>query len=438
MVIDGWHDAHLEDIAELTVGHVGTMANEYVPSGIPFLRSLNVEPFRINTNDLKYINRDFHMKLSKSQLHPGDLVIVRTGKPGACAIIPDWLKEANCSDIVIVRPNSMVDNQFLMYYINSIATPHVAAHLVGAVQQHFNVGSAKKILVHFPSLTEQRTISHILSTLDKKIELNRKMNQTLESISQAIFNSWFVDFDPVKAKASGESTESICHRLGITPEILALFPDSLEDSSRGEIPKGWNVKSIEILCDSITSGGTPARKNIEYWEGGTIPWFKTGELLDGPLLDSEEKITPKALDNSSCKLWPAGTILFALYASPTVGKLGVLSRPGTSNQAAAGLIAKQKYGVPFLKQTLLSVRAELQNIAVGAAQQNINQGILKSHPVVVPRSDAALHFSNFISPLFEQQKSLLIQSSFLISIRDTLLPKLLSGEVSVKPEKVIA
>lgn len=146
MTVDEWSNVCLEEIAELTVGHVGSMVNEYVPSGVSFLRSLNIEPFRININDLKYITPEFNSKLSKSQLRPGDLVIVRTGKPGACAIIPDWLQESNCSDLVIVRPSSRVDRQFLMYYINSVAIQHVAAHLVGAVQQHFNVSSAKKSL----------------------------------------------------------------------------------------------------------------------------------------------------------------------------------------------------------------------------------------------------------------------------------------------------
>src|SRR5690606_24312717 len=152
-----WRDVFLEDVAaEITVGYVGPMASEYVEAGIPFLRSQNVEPLRINDNDLKFITPEFHQNIQKSRLTPGDGVIVRTGKPGSCSVIPDSLTEANCSDIVIVRCGAELDNRFLSYYINTVATAHVNAHLVGAVQQHFNVGSARKMRINLPPLPEQK------------------------------------------------------------------------------------------------------------------------------------------------------------------------------------------------------------------------------------------------------------------------------------------
>ncbi|MGD9779625.1 restriction endonuclease subunit S [Methanomethylovorans sp.] len=299
----------------------------------------------------------------------------------------------------------------------------------------FNVGSGVPTLnrnhihpisVSIPSnVHEQRAIAHILGTLDDKIELNRRMNETLEAMARAIFKSWFVDFDPVRAKAEGRDT-------GLPEEIADLFPDSFEETELGEVPEGWRIDTVESLCESITSGGTPARKNPLYWEGGTIPWFKTGELLDGPLLKSEEHITEAALTGSSCKLWPAGTILFALYASPTVGRLGVLTRPGTSNQAAAGLIAKSEYGVPFLRRLLLEARVNLQTIAVGAAQQNINQGVLKSYRAVIPKADVAVMYSRIISSLDEKQIALSEEAYTLAELRDTLLPKLISGELRLR------
>jgi len=178
--------------------------------------------------------------------------------------------------------------------------------------------------------------------------------------------------------------------------------------------------------------------NHVFWENGTIPWFKTGELLDGPLLDSDEHITETALENSSCKLWPAGTILFALYASPTVGRLGVLTRPGTANQAAAGLIAKSAYGVPFLRRVLIQAREKLQTIAVGAAQQNINQGVLKAHRVVVPNAGVAETFSRLMAPFDDRQVAVAEQSRTLAALRDTLLPKLLSGELRVDTTTLVA
>ena len=258
------------------------------------------------------------------------------------------------------------------------------------------------------------------------------MSETLEAMARALFKSWFVDFDPVRAKMEGRDP-------GLPKEIADLFPSRMVESELGEIPQGWGVGSVESICESITSGGTPARMNPLYWEGGSIPWFKTGELLDGPLIDSEEHITQAALDGSSCKLWPAGTILFALYASPTVGRLGVLTRSGTSNQAAAGLIAKAEFGVPFLRRLLLDARLKLQTIAVGAAQQNINQAVLKSHRTVIPAHRTASAYSRLVAAADNRQVALAKEISALAALRDALLPKLISGELRVNDaERVVA
>jgi type I restriction enzyme S subunit len=198
-----WREVRLEEVAdEITVGFVGTMSSEYIDSGIPFLRSQNVEPLRVNHKDLRFISPEFHKKIGKSRLSPGDVVIVRTGKPGACSVVPDWLVDANCSDLVIVRCSRELNNQFLAYYINTVATDHVTAHLVGAVQQHFNVGSARTLRINLPTLAEQQAIASVLGSLDDKIELNRRMNETLEAMALALFKSWFIDFDPVRAKTS--------------------------------------------------------------------------------------------------------------------------------------------------------------------------------------------------------------------------------------------
>jgi len=278
--------------------------------------------------------------------------------------------------------------------------------------------------VLLPSLQEQKAIAHILGTLDDKIELNRKTNETIEAIAKALFKSWFVDFDPVRAKAEGRPT-------GLPAEISDLFPDSFEDSELGEIPSGWSISCVNDLCEWVSSGGTPSRSRKDFWENGNIPWFKTGELNDAPLLDSAEKINELALGNSSCKYWEADTILFAIYASPTVGRLGVLTESGTSNQAAAGLKAKGVIGTPFLRRTLLFSRDELQNIAVGAAQQNINVQILKDHKVVAPGIPLASVYSKTISPLDEQQICLAKSTRELCLLRDALLPKLISGELRI-------
>jgi type I restriction enzyme S subunit len=361
---------------------------------------------------------------AKPQHH--DVILSRRCNPGETAYVPSGLECALGQNLVLLRADGKkLFPPFLRWLVRGKDWwEQVGTFInVGAVFDSLRCADIPNFSMPLPPLAEQKAIAAVLGALDDKIELNRRMNATLEAMARALFQSWFVDFDPVRRnKDEGGRTKD---------EISALFPDSFQESELGQIPKGWEVKTVESLCDVITSGGTPARMQKAYWEPATVPWFKTGEFLDGPLIDAEEKISEEGLANSSCKLWPAGTILFALYASPTVGRFGVLTKPGTANQAAAALVAKPAYGVPFLMGLLYEARAELQRVAVGAAQQNINQGVLKSHIVIAPPPALAKAYSETVAPWFEQRIKLAEQSRTLATLRDTLLPKLLSGELSV-------
>ncbi|MBV6437923.1 MAG: hypothetical protein AELANPGJ_03218 [Anaerolineae bacterium] len=249
------------------------------------------------------------------------------------------------------------------------------------------------------------------------------MNATLEAMARALFKSWFVDFDPVRAKAEGRDP------AGMDAETAALFPDAFEDSPLGEIPRGWRVGTVVDLCESIANGSTPSRKRADYWVGGDIDWFKTGELNDSILIASEEKITTLGLNESSCKLWPESTVLVALYASPTVGRLGMLSKVATANQACSGLVARQDIGHWYVFHAVLFERDRLQSYAVGAAQQNISQRVLSAHPVVVPNHVVCRRYHQLVLSLFERVQLNLEESIALAEMRDTLLPRLMRGEL---------
>ena len=179
---EDWKIYKLEDLAKrVTVGFVGSMAQEYIEEGIPMLRSQNIKPFSLDFNNLKFISQKFHKKIIKSSLREDDVAIVRTGNPGTACVIPRGLAELNCSDLVIVTPDkNKLDPHFLCFYFNSIAGHYVSAQLVGAVQQHFNVGAAKLMKIKLPSIHEQKEIVDILKSIQDKIELNLQMNKTLE------------------------------------------------------------------------------------------------------------------------------------------------------------------------------------------------------------------------------------------------------------------
>ncbi len=426
MASNGWREVTLEEVArEITVGHVGPMASEYVPNGIPFLRSQNVEYLRINTEDIKFITPEFHERLRKSSLSPGDVVIVRTGKPGTCAVIPGSLPTANCSDLVIVRCGDDLDSRFLVYYVNSVASHHVASHLVGAVQQHFNVGAARTMRLHLPSVHEQRAIAHILGTLDDKIELNRRMNETLEAIARALFKSWFVDFDPVRDKAADRDT-------GLPKPVADIFPDHFEASELGEIPAGWEVKAISNLTD-VVGGSTPSTAKAEFWEGGRHCWATPKDLasLSSPLLlDTERRVTDAGLAEISSGLLPAGTVLLSSRAP--IGYLAVAETPVAINQGFIAMKAKESVSNLFLLLWARSAHEEILSRANGSTFLEISKSDFRTIPVARPPKAVFGAFESFARPLYRSVVGNVHESRTLASLRDTLLPKLVTGELRVK------
>jgi type I restriction enzyme S subunit len=422
-----WRTVKLEEVArEITVGFVGSMVQEYVTDGIPFLRSQNIEPFQINNKDLKFISPAFHKKIKKSSLAPGDVIIVRTGKPGACALVPEWLEDANCSDIVIVRCGPELDARFLVYYVNSVASHHVASHTVGAVQQHFNVGAARKLQLHLPLLEEQRRIAHILGTLDNKIELNRQLNATLEQLARALFQSWFVDFDPVRAKASGEAPASICRRLGLTPELLALFPAALEESALGEVPVGWKVSTIGAEMNTVL-GGTPSRNKPEFW-GGNIPWINSGKANEFRITEPSEFLTEAGLKGSAAKMLPLRTTVLAITGA-TLGQVSLTEIEASANQSIVGLIGNERVPNEFVYCLIKANIGRLLERKTGAAHQHVNKNDVNELKIILPSASAVNAFVEQVNPMFDLIKTQAFESNQLAALRDELLPKLLAGDV---------
>jgi type I restriction enzyme S subunit len=422
MAVEEWQDLLLEEIAaDVTVGYVGPMATEYVAEGIPFLRSQNVEPLRINDSELKFITPEFHERLRKSALSPGDVVIVRTGKPGACAVIPFSLPVANCSDLVIVRCGPRLDPQFLAYYVNSVAAHHVDSHLVGAVQQHFNIGSARKILVHLPSVAHQRAIAQVLSTLDDKIELNRRMNETLEAIARALFKSWFVDFDPVRAKAEGRDTRLAQH-------VADLFPDSFVDSELGEIPKGWRIQTVNHIAkiNARTLGNGDSLDFLDYIE---ISEVIRGEI--GTVQKYERGTEPS---RARRRLTHGDSVLSTVR--PDRGAHFLCLNPPETLIASTGfaVLSPRDANWAFLYSAVTrpEIGDELGRLADGGAYPAIRPEVIGSRSLVIPsQSGIVAAFQRLAGPLFNRTRVARTEAKTIAALRDTLLPKLISGELRV-------
>ncbi|HEX4022388.1 MAG TPA: restriction endonuclease subunit S [Acidobacteriaceae bacterium] len=438
-----WPEVALEEIAdELTVGFVGPMATEYVSEGIPFLRSQNVESLRVKTSDIKYISLAFHERIRKSALQPGDVVIVRTGKPGACAVIPSSLPVANCSDLVIVRCGERLLPEFLAYFVNSAATHHISSHLVGAVQQHFNVGAARRILIPLPTIPEQRNIVHILGTLDDKIELNRKTNETLEVMTRTLFKSWFVDFDPVRAKAEGRDP-------GLPAHLSDLFPDSFENSPLGDIPKDWCVGVLDDLVAHVLGGdwGKDISSNendvlVRCIRGADIPDLQKGGTGKMPCrylkVSSAEK---RRLNDGDLVIEISG-------GSPTqsTGRSVLISddllqrvdAPIACSNFCRLLRLKSKSYAKFVYLWLLTLYANDEFLQYENGTTGIKNFAFSlfssSYKLMVPPPPIVTAFEHLVDPLFSKQKANAAEADTLAALRDTLLPKLISGEIRLVHE----
>jgi type I restriction enzyme S subunit len=289
--------------------------------------------------------------------------------------------------------------------------------------------------VKLPPLPEQRAIAHILGTLDDKIELNRRMSETLEAMARALFKSWFVDFEPVRAKMEGRwrPGESL---PGLPAHLYDLFPNRLVPSELGEIPEGWEVQPYTAMVDVI-GGGTPKTSVSEYWDGD-IPWFS---VADAPanhqvwVMDTQRTISRAGLEASSAKILPVGTTV--LSARGTVGRLALVGIPMAMNQSCYGLRGKIDRLGFFTYFATRQVVSLLQQRTHGSVFDTITRDTLATVDVIVPPAAFIEAFENCVLPIMGRLRHGLVESRTLAQLRDTLLPKLISGELRVREAELL-
>jgi type I restriction enzyme S subunit len=335
------------------------------------------------------------------------------------------------------------DPRFISYFLRTI---DFYAYSDKAAVPGVNRNHLHSAIVRIPEPTTQRAIACILGSLDDKIELNRRMNRTLEEMARAIFKSWFIDFDPVRAKArvrrehpkwtDDQVSRAACPKL--KPEIARLFPDSFEDSELGEIPKGWAVKTIGDLAE-IVGGSTPRTTEAAYWDGGTHAWATPKDLskLSVPvLLETERQITDEGLAQISSGLLPAGTVLLSSRAP--IGYLAIAEVPVAINQ---GFIAMKPRGGVSNLYLLFWARAaheEIVSRANGSTFLEISKSSFRPIPLVAPPPNVFAAFEHVAKPLFAKLVSNERESRILAALRDALLPKLISGELRIPDADRIA
>ncbi|BFL71527.1 restriction endonuclease subunit S [Anaerococcus nagyae] len=266
----------------------------------------------------------------------------------------------------------------------------------------------EEVFINVPPIKIQNNIAEILLNIDKKLEINNKIIENLESQAQAIFKSWFVDFEP--------------------------FQDGdFEESELGLIPEGWDVNQVGKIT-SCKLGGTPSRKKEEFW-GGEIPWINSGAVNKERILQGAEYITEEGLNSSSTKLLPKKTTLVAITGA-TLGQVSLLEIDCCTNQSVIGILENEEMPYEFI---YLFIKENIKKIILnqtGAAQQHINLNDIRTTKILIPDSSAMGLFKGLMSPIFMQIENLYFQNQTLAQTRDTLLPKLMSGEIDISNIKI--
>ena len=446
-----WPKTQLQELSlDLTVGFVGLMSSLFVDGGVPLLRGKNILPYRLELTDLKYISSETHQKWKKSSLKAGDVVIVRVGQPGTACVIPDGLGDLNAASLVIVRPNkNQLDPFFLCYFLNSIWGQNLVSSLiVGSVQQVFNVKTAATLEIPSPPITMQRAIAHVLGALDDRIELNRRMNETLESMAQALFKSWFVDFDPVidNALASGKEIPvelsvraAVRAAIGdkrqpLPAEIRTLFPDEFTDSEElGWIPKGWEVASFSKYAalnqSSWTKKNTP--ENVQYVDLSNTKEGKINLVVSYAFADAPSRARRILKQHDTI----IGTVRPGNSSFAYVHKEGLT---GSTGFAVMTPTEKRCRSFVYLGLTQDKVIGKFAHLADGAAYPAIRPEVVANFESIFPTADLIESFDSCVYPWIEQIGKHEEQAGTLAQLRNTLLPKLLSGEVRIQDvEKMV-
>ncbi|WP_294625888.1 restriction endonuclease subunit S [uncultured Bilophila sp.] len=424
-----WPTYMLEDCMEAIIDYRGKTPKK-TTFGIPLITAKIIKKGTILPVE-EYISPDDYNEWMRRGLpKQGDVVLTTEAPLGEVAQLQNS-KVALAQRVVTLRgKNGFLDNTFLKYLLldnsvqNLLKSKSTGTTVTGIKQREL-----RKIKLSFPPFSEQQAIAHILGTLDDKIKLNRRQNATLEAMAQATFKDWFVDFGPVRAKMEGRQLECMSR------EIADLFPDRLDGEGK---PEGWGWKPLSCFFE-LLGGGTPKTSVDEYWNG-EIPWFSVVDTPSGSdlfVVKTQKNITKYGFENSSVKIVPQNCTI--ITARGTVGKLALTGVPMTINQSCYAAKASKYIGNFFIYFLLRKSISHLESNAHGSVFSTITRSTFETIYSDYPTESLCIAFEESAFPLMEKVKKNVLEVNTLTSLRDTLLPKLISGEMRVPDaEKMVA
>ena len=423
----GWREVTLGEVAEnIAMGPFGSSikVETFVPEGTPIISGQHLHGSRVDDSPgFNYITAEHASRLARAKVRRGDIVLTHRGNIGQVAYIPTSSEYeeyvVSQSQFLLRCDQSVALPEFVTMYLHSRTGQHkllANASQVGVPSIAQPVTYLRTIEIPLPPLEEQREIVMALGAFDDKIELNRRMIETLEAMARALFKSWFVDFEPVRAKTEGRwhPGESL---PGLPAKYFALFPGRLVPSQLGDIPEGWEVRPLGEVVSFHDSQRVPLNSRQRAARQGSYPYYgATGVmdyvddyLFDGIFILVGEDGTVVTDEGLAVAQYVWGQIWVNNHAH-------VLTGSGSMSNEHLYMLAKE---------------IEVQPYVTGAVQPKLSQTNLKSIPLVAAPNDVQRTYSEMIQPLFTKIRTVTDESRALAEQRDALLPRLVSGEVRV-------
>lgn len=428
-----WGRVPLSSLGKIVTGKTppSKVIDAFVNGSVPFVTPRDLDDRKWIKTTERYLSNT-GLESVKGNIVPAHSVAVSCigSDMGKARLLS--VKSVTNQQINTILVNSELHNPEYIYYVLSTKQQSLKDIAGGSATPILNKSHFGQFEIDLPSKGYQDAVVDVLRGLDSKIEINTQTNQTLEQMAQAIFKSWFVDFDPVKAKMNGEQPE------GMDSATASLFPEKFVESELGLIPEGWALSEIGEEV-KVVGGGTPSTKNDDFWVNGEINWTSPKDLSgvqDKVLLDTAGKITEAGLKKISSGLLPVDTVLMSSRAP--VGYLALAKVPLAINQGYIAMKCEKVLPPEFVLQWCVHRMDEIKQRASGSTFAEISKKSFKPILVVVPTEDILRIYQKFVKPLYDAITSNVRQNEQLSNLRDTLLPKLLSGKIELGQAQELA
>ena len=419
----GWEVVRLADVTSfISTGATPRGGkNVYKSEGVSLIRSQNVYDHEFSRDGLAHIDESAAYKLRRVDIQEDDVLLNITGDSVArCCVVPKWTLPARVNQhVAVIRTSDRLNSTFLQKYLSAPRVKaYVLGHDSGGTRKALTKAHIESFLVALPPLPEQRRIANILGSLDDKIELNRQMNETLEAMAKAIFKSWFVDFDPVRAKMEGREP------VGMDAETATIFPSAFQDSPLGKIPEGWEVGTLGEIAQNVRRSA-----NVNQIDSSDV--YIGLEHMSKRSIALSEWQTADGIGSNKSR-FRKGEILFGKLR-PYFHKVGVAPTDGvcSTDILVVQPIKSEWFDVVLGIVSCDEFVAYTDAHSTGTRMPRTNWRDMSKYEFVLPQLEIAQKYSDLIRPLIGRIIENIHQSHTLSQIREALLPKLLSGEIHV-------